>query len=71
VLDHWLRDAENKAKLPKLNGGLWHPYRRAWATSRKHLPTDPQTGPALPFTQIQLPKQCRNMTYKMDPQTDP
>jgi len=26
-------------KLPKLDGGLWHPYRRAWATSRKHLPT--------------------------------
>ena len=38
VLDHWLRAAEKKAKLPKLDGGLWHPYRRAWATSRKHLP---------------------------------
>ena len=24
---------------PKLDGGLWHPYRRAWAISRKHLPT--------------------------------
>jgi hypothetical protein len=39
VLDHWLRAAEKKAELPKLDGGLWHPYRRAWATSRKHLPT--------------------------------
>src|SRR5687767_12453801 len=38
VLDHWLRAAEKKAKLPKLDVGLWHPYRRAWATSRKHLP---------------------------------
>ena len=39
VLDHWLRAAEIKAELPKLDGGLWHPYRRAWATNRKHLPT--------------------------------
>lgn len=39
VLDHWLLAAEKKAELPKLDGGLWHPYRRAWATSRKHLPT--------------------------------
>jgi integrase len=38
VLDRWLRAAEKKAGLPKLNGGLWHPYRRAWATCRKHLP---------------------------------
>lgn len=33
-----LERAERHAKLPKLNGGLWHPMRRAWATSRKHLP---------------------------------
>jgi hypothetical protein len=26
------------AKLPKFDRGLWHPYRRAWASSRKHLP---------------------------------
>lgn len=25
------------ADLPKLKGGLWHPYRRKWATERKHL----------------------------------
>jgi len=25
------------ADLPKLDGGLWHPYRRKWATERKHL----------------------------------
>jgi hypothetical protein len=23
--------------LPKLPGGLWRAYRRAWATARKHL----------------------------------
>jgi integrase len=34
----WLRTAEGKAKLPKLDGSLWHAYRRAWATSRKDLP---------------------------------
>ncbi len=30
--------AEQKAELPKLDGALWHAYRRGWATSRKHLP---------------------------------
>ncbi|MGH7605672.1 MAG: tyrosine-type recombinase/integrase [Gemmatimonadaceae bacterium] len=34
---HWLRDAEELAKLPKLDGSLWHAYRRGWATSRKDL----------------------------------
>jgi integrase len=36
LFDKWLRFAEEKAKLPKLQGGLWHPYRRKWATERKH-----------------------------------
>ena len=35
---HWPRDAEAKAELPKLDGCLWHAYRRSWATSRKKLP---------------------------------
>ena len=35
---HWLAAAEKKANLPKLDGSLWHAYRRAWATSRKGLP---------------------------------
>ena len=35
---HLLAAAERKAKLPKLDGSLWHAYRRAWATSRKGLP---------------------------------
>ena len=34
---HWLRDAEERANLPELDGSLWHAYRRAWATSRKNL----------------------------------
>jgi integrase len=32
-----IREAEDHAKLPKLDGGLCHPYRRKWATERKHL----------------------------------
>jgi integrase len=32
-----LEKAEQRAGLPKLDGGLWHPYRRKWATERKHL----------------------------------
>jgi integrase len=38
VFARWLLAAEKKAKLPKLDGSLWHAYRRAWATARKHLP---------------------------------
>jgi hypothetical protein len=36
--EHWLSRAERKAGLPKLDRGLWHPYRRLWASERKHLP---------------------------------
>lgn len=35
LFDKWLAVAEGAAKLPKLDGGLWHPYRRKWATERK------------------------------------
>lgn len=38
LFDKWLRVAEVRAELPKLKGGLWHPYRRKWATERKDLP---------------------------------
>lgn len=34
----WLEKAEQLADLPKLRGGLWHAYRRLWASERKHLP---------------------------------
>lgn len=37
LFDKWLATAERHAQLPKLQGGLWHPYRRKWATERKHL----------------------------------
>lgn len=39
LFDKWLSVAEKKAKLPKLDGGLWHPYRRKWAIERKDLST--------------------------------
>ncbi len=38
TLAQLLVEAEQKAGLPKLSGGVWHPYRRKWATERKHLP---------------------------------
>lgn len=38
LASRWLERAEALAKLPKLQGGLWHPYRRKWGTERKHLP---------------------------------
>ena len=34
----WLMKAEKLANLPALSGGRWHPYRRLWATERRHLP---------------------------------
>ncbi|MCH7972194.1 MAG: hypothetical protein IH960_14320 [Chloroflexi bacterium] len=34
----WLVRAEKKAKLPKLIGGRWHPYRRLFATELAHVP---------------------------------
>jgi integrase len=38
MLGEWLREVERRAKLPKLAGGLWHPYRRGWASERMHFP---------------------------------
>ena len=34
----WFLNAEKLAALPKVAGGVFHPYRRLWATERKHLP---------------------------------
>lgn len=34
----WLLEAERDAGVPKLIGGVWHPYRRKWAMERKHWP---------------------------------
>lgn len=38
LLAYWLRKAERAAGLPPLRGGVWHTYRRKWATERKHYP---------------------------------
>lgn len=38
LADKWLRKAEKLAGLESQQGTLWHAYRRAWATARKHLP---------------------------------
>lgn len=35
AFDHLLVEAERVAKLPKLQGSLWHCWRRSWATARK------------------------------------
>jgi integrase len=37
VAYRWLIRAESLAKLPKLTGGGFHPYRRQWASERKGL----------------------------------
>ncbi len=34
----WLCRAEALAEVEHFDGGAWHPFRRGWATSRKHLP---------------------------------
>lgn len=38
VFSKWLLVAEQRAELPKLNGSLFHAYRRGWATARKDFP---------------------------------
>jgi integrase len=38
LADAWLREGEKLADLEPLKGSLWHAYRRAWVTCRKHLP---------------------------------
>ena len=38
TLVKYLLQAERDAGLPKLIGGVWHPYRRKWAMERKHWP---------------------------------
>ena len=35
---YWLRRAEQLAKLPKLERGGFHTFRRLWASERRHLP---------------------------------
>ncbi len=35
---YWLKEAFYRGKIAKPQGGLWHMFRRAWATARKDLP---------------------------------
>jgi integrase len=37
IATHWLRRAEALAEFKPLPHGAWHPFRRQWATERKHL----------------------------------
>lgn len=38
LLDDWLRKAYKLAGLTPPKGGMWHQFRRKWATERKHHP---------------------------------
>jgi integrase len=38
IAGYWLSKAETLAKLPKLARGGFHPFRRLWASERRHLP---------------------------------
>jgi len=35
---YWLKEAFCRGRIPKPAGGLWHMFRRVWATERKNLP---------------------------------
>ena len=35
---YWLKEAFDRGTIAKPKGGLWHMFRRAWATERKDLP---------------------------------
>lgn len=37
IASRWLVRAEKLAEVSKLTGGTFHPYRRLWASERKHL----------------------------------
>jgi hypothetical protein len=37
MAQYFLLRAERAAGLAKLDQGVWHPYRRLWASERKHL----------------------------------
>jgi hypothetical protein len=37
VAARWLVRAKKLAEVSKLTGGIFHPYRRLWASERKHL----------------------------------
>lgn len=53
----WLVEAEGLAELPKLTGGAWHPYRRKWATARKH-PPDVDVAAAGGWKTVRMLRDC-------------
>lgn len=57
LFDKWLTVAEQEAGLLKLEGGLWHPYRRKWATERKSLPI-PDVAAAGGWTDVETLLRC-------------
>jgi hypothetical protein len=57
VAARWLLRAEERAKLPKLAGGVFHPYRRLWATERQHL-SDVAVAAAGGWSDTQALKRC-------------
>jgi len=38
IAEHWLRQAEKRAQLPRLARGGYHAFRRQFASERRHLP---------------------------------
>ena len=55
--DLWLARAEALAGLEPLEHGRWHPYRRMWATERKHLPAQ-DVAAAGGWSSIDTMQQC-------------
>ena len=57
VADRWLVRAEEFARLDPVPGGRWHPFRRKWATERKHLP-DADVAAAGGWRNLDALRQC-------------
>ena len=57
LASEWLRTAEQRAKLPKQAGSLWHAYRRGWVTARKHL-SDVDVAAAGGWKDVSTLKKC-------------
>lgn len=65
VAARWLLKAEKLAELPKLKGGLFHPYRRLWATERQHL-SDVAVAKAGGWSDTQALKLCYQQARPAD-----
>ena len=57
LASYWLKRAEGLAKVAKQDGSLWHAFRRAWVTARKHLP-DVDVARAGGWKDISVLKTC-------------